>query len=108
VEEVLIFGVGGTEWALPAEVVRQVLAPRPVTRVPGSGSSLVGLVAWRASVIPVLDLGARPEVGTLLVVEQDGELVALLVDQVKRFAPTPGDQSLVPPLLDLGQVADEQ
>jgi chemotaxis signal transduction protein len=101
-----VFCLQGEEWALPAGRVRQVLAPRPVTRVPGADSSLLGLISWHANVIPVLGLGRRAS-GPLLVVEEEGEFVALAVDEVKHFAEQ-GRPGSVPPLLDLEQVLDER
>jgi chemotaxis signal transduction protein len=112
VEEVLVCCVGRSEWTLPAQKVRQVISPRHVTRVPGSVPPLVGLIAWRASLVPVLALGARAETGRLLVIEDGGELFALLVDEVKGFRPVhvPSDgqeeQGSIPPPLDLERVLD--
>jgi chemotaxis signal transduction protein len=112
VEEVLVFCVGGSEWTLPAQRVRQVISPRHVTRVPGSDPPLVGLIAWRASLVPVLAIGARAEAGHLLVIEDGGDLFALPVDEVKGFAPAHvlGDgqeeQGSVPQPLDLERVLD--
>ena len=54
--KVIIFRLGPSEWALPAEMVHQVLAPRPVTRLPDPPPLVCGLVAWRAKVLPVLAL----------------------------------------------------
>ena len=92
-QEVLLFRLGASEWALPAQVVRQVLPPAPATRVPGSDPLLRGLIAWRARVLPVIALGTRLACGdppadraTLLVVEAGGEFVALAVDEVRHFA----------------------
>ena len=111
-EEVLVFCVGGSEWTLPAQRVRQVISPRHVTRVPGSEPPLVGLIAWRARLVPVLALGVRAETGHLLVIEDSGDLFALLVDEVKGFAlvhmPSDGqeEQGSVPPPLDLERALD--
>ncbi|MFQ6100487.1 MAG: chemotaxis protein CheW [Anaerolineae bacterium] len=92
-DEILIFRLGSSEWALPARKVRQVLPPALVTRLPGATPLVRGLVAWRARVLPVLALGARlgcsdppADQSALLVVEAEGELVALAVDEVVRFA----------------------
>jgi chemotaxis signal transduction protein len=95
VNEVLIFGVGSAEWALPAQKVRQVLPAGPVTRLPGASPPLRGLVAWRTQVLPLFALGTNAEQwpsivdrGSLLVIEVEGELAALAVDRVKGFAPS--------------------
>jgi purine-binding chemotaxis protein CheW len=92
-DEVIVFRLGSSEWALPADRVHQVLAPRPVTRLPDPPPLVRGLVAWRAQVLPVIALGERlgcadPPVErcTLVVTEAEGELVALAVDEVLHLA----------------------
>jgi chemotaxis signal transduction protein len=78
-DEHVIFRLGSSNWALPASTVYQVLAPRPVTRLPDPPPLVCGLVAWRAHVLPVIALGERlacsdPPVDrcTLLVTEAGG------------------------------------
>jgi purine-binding chemotaxis protein CheW len=92
-DELVIFRLGSSEWALPADKVHQILAPRPVTRLPDPPPLMCGLVAWRAQVLPVIALGERldcsdPPVDrcALLVTEVGGELIALAVDEVLHLA----------------------
>jgi hypothetical protein len=72
----------------------------------------VGLIAWRASLVPVLATGGRTETGHLLLIEDGGDLFALPVDEVKGFTPVQvlGDGQeegeSVPPPLDLERVLD--
>jgi purine-binding chemotaxis protein CheW len=88
-DELVVFRLGSSEWALAAETVHQILAPRPVTRLPDPPPLVCGLVAWRAQVLSVIALGERlncnnPPIDrcTLIVTEAGGELVALAVDEV--------------------------
>ena len=107
----VIFRLGSSEWALPAETVQQILSPRPVTRLPEPPPLVRGLVAWRAKVLPVLGLGERlacadPSIDrcALLVVEVGGELAALAVDEVMHLAgPVDTDADSVQ-VLDVEQV----
>ena len=91
--ELIIFRLGATQWALPADRVRQVLSPRPVTRLPDPPPLARGLIAWRGQVVPVVALGDRldctdPPVDgcTLLITAVGEELIALMVDQVGHLA----------------------
>jgi purine-binding chemotaxis protein CheW len=92
-DEVIIFRLGSSEWALPAETVHQILTPRPVTRLPDPPPLVCGLVAWRARVLPVIALGERlgcndPPVdrcALLVVTEGEEEMIALAVDEVIQF-----------------------
>ena len=92
-DEVVVFRLGSSEWALPAETVHHILAPRPVTRLPDPPPMVCGLAAWRAKVLPVIALGERLdcidpplERCTLLVTEVREELIALAVDEVLHLA----------------------
>jgi purine-binding chemotaxis protein CheW len=113
--EVVVFRLGSTEWALPAASVHQVLSPRPVTRLPDPPPLVCGLVAWCAHVLPVIALGERldcinPSIErcTLLVAEAGGELIALAVDEVLHLAEPVRPEEQAVQLLDLEQVLDEQ
>ncbi len=108
-DELVIFRLGSSEWALPAETVHHILAPRPVTRLPDPPPLVCGLVAWRARVLPVIALGERLDCSdppidrcTLLVTEAGEELIALAVDEVLHLA-----ESAAQPL-DLEQVLNER
>jgi purine-binding chemotaxis protein CheW len=110
-DELVIFRLGPSEWALPADAVHQVLSPRPVTRLPDPPPLVCGLIAWRGQVLPVIALGERldcsdPPVDrcTLVVTEAEGELVALAVDEVKHLAESVEAEGRVAQLLDLGQM----
>jgi chemotaxis signal transduction protein len=107
-DEVVVFRLGSTEWALPAETVHHILAPRPVTRLPDPPPLVCGLVAWRAKVLPVIALGehldcADPPVErcTLLVTAVGEELIALAVDEVLHLAESTAQS------LNLEQMLDE-
>ncbi len=54
--EALTVTVGGEALALPAGAVREVLRPRPVTRVPHAPPGLLGLINLRGAVLPVASL----------------------------------------------------
>lgn len=111
--ELVVFRLGSSEWALPAETVHQILSPRPVARLPDPPPLVCGLVAWRAKVLPVLALGERlgcadPPIErcTLLVTDVGGELAALAVEKVLHLAePADPDDSTLR-RLDIEQVFD--
>ena len=107
----VIFRLGPTKWALPAEAVHQILSPRPVTRLPDPPPLVRGLVAWRAKVLPVLGLGERLDCAdpsldgcTLLVTDMGGELAALAVDEVMHLAQPIDLDTASARLLDVEQV----
>ena len=54
--DVVTFRLGGERIAVPAELLREILEPVPVTRVPTAPRFAEGLVNVRGSVVPLTDL----------------------------------------------------
>src|SRR5690606_10010388 len=81
--------------AVPLARVREILTPRPFTRLPGCGPEVCGLTAVRGRVITVFDLSAvlgRRAAATvadhrLLLVDRNDRAVGLAVDAVVTIAP---------------------
>lgn len=81
--------------AVPLARVREILTPRPFTRLPGCGPEVCGLIGVRGRVITVFDVGillgrsrsAEVHDHRLLLMEWRGRAVGLAVDAVLRIAP---------------------
>lgn len=54
--DVLTLELGGETLAIPAALLREVLEPGPITRVPRAGAFAAGLVNVRGAVVPLADL----------------------------------------------------
>lgn len=111
----LVFGVAGQEFALPVDRVREVLpAPREVARMARAKAHLLGVMAVRDRLLPLVDLralfglaadGNAPgeAAGRRVVVVRTGDgraPVGVLVDEVREILRL--DRALidpVPPLL---------
>lgn len=86
----VVFSCEGHLFGVPVAQVREILRPATLTRIPGSGTEIAGLVNVRGRVVTVLDFGAalslRPAVALpeylLLVLEQEERPAALAVDRV--------------------------
>jgi purine-binding chemotaxis protein CheW len=80
--------VGGEQYALPVEHVREVVEAGELTPVPGTADNVIGLHNLAGEIVPALDLaamvGATAGKGArrLIVVERAGRPLALAVDQV--------------------------
>lgn len=83
--------IGGIE----LDTVREILPPRPATRLPGAPSWVRGLVNVRGTVITVVDLVARLSGrparadGPLMLIEHNGRVIAVAVDDVLEVRPLP-------------------
>jgi purine-binding chemotaxis protein CheW len=92
---VIIFTVGGGRYAIELRWVREVVSLGFVTNVPTAPPALGGVCNLHGQILPVLDVGvlldnlpgppARQGDGAL-VVEAEGQLCALRVDQVDHVA----------------------
>lgn len=57
--DLLAIGVGGDRFALPLAHVAGMFADRRITKIPSRRADLLGLAAFRGTVLPVFDLAAR-------------------------------------------------
>lgn len=92
--DVVTFALGGEIMAIPADCLREILEPVPVTRVPRAGAFVSGLVNVRGAVVPLADLrvpfgmpDTPPTEDTRMLVldtRRDGEpvTVAVIADRV--------------------------
>ncbi|WP_247894510.1 chemotaxis protein CheW [Azospirillum sp. B510] len=108
----LVFGVAGQDFALPVDRVREVLpAPRDIARMARAKAHLLGVMAVRDRLLPLVGLralfglegGGEQAAGCRVVVVRSGDgqaPVGLLVDEVREILRL--DSALidpVPPLL---------
>ncbi len=77
--------------------MREILPPSPATRLPGAPSYVRGLINVRGTVITVVDLvarlsdrSARPD-GPIMLVEHQGKVIGVAVDEVIEVQPVPPD-----------------
>ena len=88
--EMLSFHLGGEEYVLPVDDVREVLKSRELTVVPNSPPYILGLTSIRGTVLPVIDLGkrlglppaVRGEKTRIIIISPDDEDAGIMVDRV--------------------------
>ena len=91
--------VGRQVYALPAELVAEVIRTPPFARVPRGPKSLLGLANLRGSVLPMTSLGAllgsgEASAGSSVqaVVLAGGSPVVIAVDRVEGLVAVEGDR----------------
>lgn len=108
----LSFLVGDEVYAVEIERIREIIKVRPVTEVPHAPPFVIGVIAVRGVVLPVLDLRLRLRLGAqglgrsarFLVVKRDEELFGLLVDEVRQVVRlSEADIEPPPPMLAGGE-----
>ncbi len=88
--EMLSFRMGGEEYAVMVDDVREVLKLRDLTVVPNTPDFILGVISLRGTMLPIVDLckrfgitpGVRDEKSRIVVVNPDEEDVGLMVDRV--------------------------
>ena len=86
----VVFSCGEFWFGLPLDCTREILSPRAITRLPGCGAEVCGLVGIRGRVVTVFDfgvvIGGEPSVEKpdhrLLVLIVRGRRVAAAVDEI--------------------------
>lgn len=90
-ESHLLAAAGGAKVALPTARARNVVAARPLSRLPGSGAAIIGLAAVQGGLVPVVDLslliagagGGAAAYGQLLLIDDRASRLGLRVDRVE-------------------------
>lgn len=86
----VVFACGENWFGLPLDRTREILPPRPITRLPGCGPEVCGLVGIRGRVVTVFDFGIviggessvkKPD-HRMLVLFVQGRRVAAVVDEI--------------------------
>ena len=86
----VVFSCGEHWFGLPLDRTREILPPRDITRLPGCGPEVCGLVGIRGRVITVFDFGViigstsslkKPD-HRLLVMLVNGKRIAAVVDEI--------------------------
>ena len=84
----MVFRLGDRSYGIDLGAVREILRPRPATRLPGAPPAVVGLVNVRGRIVTVVDLAttlglrASPAPGAVMLVEHGPKLVGAAVDEV--------------------------
>jgi purine-binding chemotaxis protein CheW len=101
----LIFRLGGTLFAVPALAVREIHALPQLLPLPETSPFVLGMFNLRGIIVPVVDLSARfghesPPLtldDTLIVLDFNGALVALLAQEVRTVSRIASAQIEPPP-----------
>jgi len=97
--KLVVFRVGELTCAVPAAIVREVIAQQPATRIPGAVAEVDGLINVRGTLLTVFDArravdgrGTAAAEGSVLVVETRGRALGLAVDEVLDLLEVSEDQ----------------
>jgi twitching motility protein PilI len=97
VTTVVSFRSGGQHWAVALDRVQQVLAARALLPLPDPRPGVAGLLYRDGDTVPVLSALGGGQHGQVLVLDDRGRSVGLLVDEVIGIEHAPTQPGPVPP-----------
>ncbi|MGQ0814670.1 MAG: chemotaxis protein CheW [Gemmatimonadota bacterium] len=80
----VVFSCGDYCFGLPLDRTREILPPRPITRLPGCGPEVCGLVGIRGRIVTVFDFGVI--IGGRSALEHADHRMLVLFVQGRRIA----------------------
>jgi purine-binding chemotaxis protein CheW len=98
--EVVVFGLGAEEYALPIGCVQEIIRYTEPRSVASSVAWVRGVISLRGKIVPVYDLAARlgciaaqdPAEGKIVIVEVAGETAGVIADDVTEVLSVAVDQ----------------
>jgi purine-binding chemotaxis protein CheW len=106
VSQLVVFGLGREEYALPIEQVQEIIRAVQPRSLPHAAHGLLGVINLRGMTIPVFDLalvlGGAPQSGDgkIIVVEGQSQRVGIVVDEVSEVLTVSDEQLEEPPVGD--------
>jgi len=109
VEQYFTFRIGGDDYAVPLLRMREILAFRPLTRIPATPAYIRGVFSLVGEMIPVLDLSIKFGFGetaihprscvvvTEIEVDDEPMVLGLLVDEIGEVIEMPREALEPPP-----------
>lgn len=88
--QAVIFSLGKEEYGLPIEAVQEIIRLTEVHPIPKAPDYIKGLISIRGQALPLIDMHARFGIKSeancefAIIVEINGNLVGLAVDEVKE------------------------
>ena len=95
----LVFELGGNQYACEMDSFREILPTPPMTRLPRAPETVCGLINLRGTIVTVLDgglvlstAGFRRAEGLVLIIESHDRWIGMGVDDVRDIKDVPVDR----------------
>lgn len=103
--QLVVFGIGKELYGVNIEVIKEIVRVPYITEVPDAPAFLEGVINLRGRVVPVVDLrkrmklsgGERSKSTRILIAENNGSMIGLLVDSVAEVKKVLPDAVEAPP-----------
>ena len=98
-QQLVVFSLGSEEYALPIGSVHEIIRFTEPRTVASEAAWIRGVIGLRGKIIPIFDLAARMELGTvgsepgkIVIVESGTGQVGVMVDEVEEVLTVSSDQ----------------
>jgi purine-binding chemotaxis protein CheW len=103
--QIVVFGIGKELFGVGIETVHEIVKVPEITAVPDAPPFLEGMINLRGKILPVVDLrkrlhlpeAPRSKMTRVLITEEEGRSVGLLVDSVSEVLKIPPELREGPP-----------
>ena len=103
--QLVVFNIGKELYGVGIDAVHEIVKVPDITEVPDAPAFLEGVINLRGKIVPVVDLRKRmnldgkerTKASRVLITENDGRLVGLLVDAVSEVLKVPPESVEAPP-----------
>ncbi len=98
--QLVVFKLGDEEFGIDILSVKEIIRYRKTVKVPDAPGFIEGIINYRDSVVPIIDLNRRFElacrdisdVTRVIIVNMGGKQLGLMVDQVDEVLRIPGEK----------------
>jgi purine-binding chemotaxis protein CheW len=95
---VCLFSIGEDAYAIPVELLAEIIIPQKVFPVPTTPSHVLGVINLRGNIVPIVDM--RPALslpqssaaGQIAIIKYGALTVGIVVDNVSEGPRIPGEQ----------------
>ena len=102
--QLVIFQLNDQQYALPVHQIQEIVKMTAITRIPNTKPYVEGIINLRGNIIPVINLNRRlnlpvsgyDDATRIIVVEQKGQKVGIIVDNVTEVGRC-AESEVVPP-----------
>ena len=109
---ICLFTIGGDTYALPVELVTEIIIPQKIFPVPTTPPHVLGVINLRGSIVPIVDirdtllLSQETTLGQIILLQHGLVTFGMIVDTVSEIVSIPESRFLaVPPEHTVNPVA---
>lgn len=100
---ICLFALGGDTYALPVEMVTEIIIPQKISPVPTAPAFVLGVINLRGTIVPIIDvrqpllLPQQSQPPQIIIIQHGQYVFGILVDIVSEIVSVPESRFLAVP-----------